>query len=95
MSIGQGISAHIDYVPCFGATIAIISLGSHCVMDFTNSNTGEKAPALLAQRSLVILSGDARYIWKHSIANRKTDKYDGEVIQRNRRVSLTFRTVII
>lgn len=93
--IGQGISAHIDCIPCFGATIAIISLGSPCVMDFTNSKTGEKAPLLLEQRSLAILSGDARYIWQHSIANRKTDKYNDEIIQRKRRVSLTFRTVII
>ena len=92
--IGQGISAHIDCVPCFGATIAIISLGSPCVMDFTNNQTGEKAPVLLAQRSLAILSGDARYIWQHAIANRKTDKYNGVIIKRNRRVSLTFRTVI-
>lgn len=93
--IGQGISAHIDCVPCFGATIAIISLASPCVMDFTNSKTGEKSPLLLAQRSLAILSGDARYIWQHSIANRKTDKYNYEIIQRKLRVSLTFRTVII
>ncbi|MEQ1790563.1 MAG: alpha-ketoglutarate-dependent dioxygenase AlkB [Rickettsiales bacterium] len=93
--IGQGISAHIDCVPCFGATIAIISLGSPCVMDFTNSQTAEKDSLLLEQRSLTILSGDARYICQHAIANRKTDKYDGEIIQRNRRVSLTFRTVII
>jgi len=93
--VGQGISAHIDCIPCFGETIAIISLGSPCVMDFTNSTTGEKASLLLAQRSLAILSGDARYIWQHAIAQRKTDKYNGEAIQRNRRVSLTFRTVVI
>ncbi len=93
--IGQGISAHIDCVPCFGAIIAIISLGSPCVMDFTNSKTGEKAPLLLEQRSLAILSGDARYIWQHAIAQRKNDKYNGEIIQRNKRVSLTFRTVVI
>lgn len=93
--IGQGISAHIDCVPCFGAAIAIISLGSPCVMDFTSNKTGEKLPLLLEQRSLAVLSGDARYIWQHAIAQRKTDKYNGEIIQRKRRVSLTFRTVII
>ncbi len=93
--IGQGISAHIDCIPCFGATIAIISLGSPCVMDFTKSKTGEKSPVLLGQRSLTILSGDARYIWQHAIAQRKNDKYNGEVIKRNRRLSLTFRTVVI
>ena len=92
--IGQGISAHIDCVPCFGDKIAIISLGSPCVMDFT-SKTGEKSPVLLGERSLAILSGDARYIWQHAIANRKTDRYNGEIIKRERRISMTFRTVII
>ncbi len=93
--IGQGISAHIDCIPCFGKTIAIISLGSPCIMDFTNSKTGGKVPVLLEQRSLATLSGDARYIWQHAIAQRKTDKYNSEIIQRKRRVSLTFRNVII
>jgi len=33
---GQGISAHIDCVPCFDDTIASLSLGSGTVMQFTN-----------------------------------------------------------
>jgi alkylated DNA repair dioxygenase AlkB len=32
---GQGISAHSDCVPCFADTIASLSLGSPCVMEFT------------------------------------------------------------
>src|SRR5262245_13024178 len=31
---GQGISSHVDCVPCFGETIATITLGSHCEMEF-------------------------------------------------------------
>jgi len=34
---GQGISSHIDCVPCFDDTIVSISLGSPCVMVFTHS----------------------------------------------------------
>lgn len=91
---GQGISAHIDCVPCFTDTIASLSLGSPCVMDFTHSKTGEKYSLLLEPRSLLVLTGDARYEWQHAIAGRKTDKYPGQTIQRTRRLSLTFRKVI-
>jgi len=39
---GQGISAHIDCVPCFAGTIASLSLGSPCIMEFSNPRTEEK-----------------------------------------------------
>lgn len=42
---GQGISTHIDCVPCFADTIASLSLGSRCVMEFSNLKTGEKNPS--------------------------------------------------
>lgn len=93
--LGQGIAPHVDCVPCFEETIASLSLSSHCVMDFAKQTTGEKIPQLLEPRSLITLSGDARYKWKHGIAARKTDKHDGQVIQRGRRISLTFRNVIL
>ncbi|MDX2113009.1 MAG: alpha-ketoglutarate-dependent dioxygenase AlkB [Alphaproteobacteria bacterium] len=92
---GQGISAHIDCVPCFTDTIASLSLGSPCVMDFTRSKTGKKSSLLLEARSLLVLTGDARYVWQHAIAGRKTDRYNGQIIKRTRRISLTFRKVIV
>lgn len=88
---GQGISPHIDCVPCFTETIASLSLGSACVMDFARPNTGAKTSMLLEPRSLIVLTDDARYHWMHAIAARKSDKFDGTVILRARRVSLTFR----
>lgn len=91
---GQGISAHIDCVPCFADNIASLSLGSPCAMDFTHSKTGEKSSLLLEPRSLLVLTGDARYVWQHAIAGRKTDRYNGQIIQRTRRISLTFRKVL-
>jgi alkylated DNA repair dioxygenase AlkB len=91
---GQGISAHIDCVPCFADTITSLSLGSPCVMDFTHSKKGEKSSLLLEPRSLLVLTGDARYIWQHAIAGRKIDRYQGRIISRTRRISLTFRKVI-
>lgn len=92
---GQGISSHIDCVPCFGGTIASLSLGSPCVMDFLHQQSGRKSSLLLETRSLLVFSGEARYEWLHRIAQRKADRHDGQTINRTRRLSLTFRTVII
>lgn len=92
---GQGISAHIDCVPCFGAVVLSISLGSACVMGFTERTTDTVLPVLVEPGALMVMSGDARYKWRHSIAARKTDTLDGRRIERSRRVSLTFRTVVV
>lgn len=89
---GQGISAHVDCVPCFEGTIASLSLGFGAVMQFTNRN--EKQELYLEPRSLIILSGPARYDWTHAIPARKSDMVSGFKIERGRRVSLTFRTVL-
>lgn len=92
---GQGISPHVDCVPCFGETIASLSLGAPCVMDFMHPQSDAKSSMLLEPRSLLMLSGDARYAWQHGIAARKSDRFDGQIIERARRLSLTFRTVIL
>lgn len=91
---GQGISGHIDCVPCFGDTILSISLGSPCIMLFTHAKTGAQVPVLVEARSLVVMQGEARYGWRHSIPARKADVVGGRRIERGRRVSLTFRTVV-
>jgi len=93
---GQGIANHIDCEPCFNDTIVSLSLASSCVMQFTNKhNLNEVIPVLLEPCSLVVLKEDARYEWMHGIKAVKTDNYYGQKIIRNRRVSLTFRKVII
>lgn len=92
---GQGISAHIDCIPCFADTIASLSLGSPCIMDFSNLKTGEKKSLVLEERSLIVLSGPARYEWQHAIPARKSDVINGIKTERARRVSLTFRNVIL
>jgi len=93
---GQGISNHIDCEPCFNDTIISLSLNSSCIMQFTNNlNVQKVIPVLLEPCSLVVLKKDARYNWMHGIKAVKTDNYYGEKIIRRRRVSLTFRKVII
>eukprot|EP00899_Mesostigma_viride_P012474 jgi/Mesvir1/21227/Mv06663-RA.1 len=49
---------------------------------------------LLPPRSLLVLSGEARYRWQHYIPHRKADTINGVVVPRSpRRVSLTFRSI--
>jgi alkylated DNA repair dioxygenase AlkB len=91
----QGIADHIDCPSCFDKTIISLSLGSTCVMNFTHVKTLEKIPILLYPKSLIILQEDARYEWKHGIAPRKKDKYAGQDFIRTRRVSMTFRNIIL
>lgn len=92
---GQGISPHIDCEPCFEDTIVSLSLLSDITMDFTQDFEKKKFSLPLRKRSLVVLQGDSRYKWKHSIAPRKSDKFDKQTVKRSRRISLTFRSVII
>ncbi len=92
---GQGIAPHVDCVPCFDDTIASLTLGSSGIMEFTRLKTRDKASLFLARRSLVVLSGEARYDWRHSIAGRKTDTHEGRIVDRGRRLSLTFRNVLV
>lgn len=48
----------------------------------------------LPPRSLLLLSGEARYAWHHYIPHHKIDKVNGRVIRRaSRRVSFTLRKV--
>ena len=94
---GQGISAHVDCVPCFGPVIATLSLGSDTQMQFDEPQTGVTLPVPLAQRSLAILTGPSRYRWQHSISSRKSDRWpieNGPKILRSRRVSATFRSIL-
>ena len=92
---GQGITSHIDCEPCFEETVVSISLASDCIMDFTHQLTLDKIPVLLERRSAVILKGESRHNWQHGIAMRKSDNIDGMAFKRSRRVSLTFRKVIL
>lgn len=91
---GQGISAHVDCVPCFGNIVASVSLGSACVMTLDRIGRVDSVHLPLAQRSLLLLDGPARFFWRHGIAARKTDIIRGQKFRRSRRVSLTFRRVL-
>lgn len=92
---GQGIASHVDCVPCFTSTIISLSLGSTCTINFTNKLTKKELNLFVEPRSLLILKGEARYDWTHGIPARKTDRHHDLEVVRGRRVSLTFRKVIV
>ena len=88
---GQGISAHIDHIKNFDDIIVSISLGSPCEMIFTEQKKKDNIfKQVLKRKSVVILSGDARYKFTHEIPARKSDSSG----KRSKRISLTFRKVI-
>lgn len=92
---GQGISSHIDCEPCFGDTIVSLSLNSSAVMQFSRSNSDKRVEEFLFAKSAIVLKSDARYKWSHCIPSRKSD-YNGKLkISRKRRISLTFRNIIL
>ncbi|XP_031497065.1 uncharacterized protein P8A3.02c [Nymphaea colorata] len=108
---GEGICSHVDLMR-FDDGIAIISLESDCVMHFTlakeasSSQKGkeedkgycisDKVPVLLKPGSLVLMSGEARYLWKHEI-NRKPgfQVWEGREIGQQKRTSVTLRRLCV
>ena len=89
---GTGIFPHVDQA-VLGDTVASLSLGSSCVMQFTHSESARVEHLLLEPRSVLSLSGEARWAWRHEIPARLSDEWDGQSRPRSRRVSLTFRTM--
>ena len=78
--VGSSIDPHRDDCWLWGERIVIINLLSDTMMNFTSETSLVNVP--LPQRSVLIMSGDARCKWMHSI--------DCENIKA-RRISVTFR----
>ena len=96
---GDGIGAHVDTPSAFSDGLISISLNSGIVMEFRKvqdegSKEILKKLVYLPPRSLLLMSGAARYGWKHYIVTRMTDTHNGKVLTRGLRVSLTLRTAI-
>ena len=93
---GQGISPHIDCEPCFGDTIISLSLGSTCIMNYEKEpNTINKIGIFVEPRTLLIMKKESRFDWYHGIPPRKSDNFNNANNKRERRISITFRKVII
>lgn len=88
----QGISKHIDCIPCFRGAVVTISLLESWEMIFSRKpqpNTEEKYRVVLERRCAAILAGEARKNWYHEIPKR----WKEAGIPRERRISITFRKV--
>jgi alkylated DNA repair dioxygenase AlkB len=62
---GSVIGPHIDKPDC-GIIITILSLASDAVMIMSKDDLREEV--LLRRRSLIQLTGEARFVWKHEIS---------------------------
>jgi alkylated DNA repair dioxygenase AlkB len=80
---GQQIGPHIDHPSQFGDIICCISIGETSYVRFSYDQEKKSFKYKLEPGSIYIMSGDARYKWKHSLVNR------GNHI----RYSLTYRIV--
>ncbi len=91
---GQGIAPHSDR-DGFGPVVASLSLASDCMMKIIPDRKDRQTAfeIVLQRRSLLVLKGDSRYVWQHGIEPKRNDRQNHHVFPRNRRVSLTFRTV--
>jgi alkylated DNA repair dioxygenase AlkB len=89
----QGIRPHVD-APLFADAIVSISLGSSCIMEFT-TESGAREEHFLEPMSALVIAGEARSNWKHAIPARTHDPWLGHVWPRARRVSLTFRKMLL
>ena len=88
---GQGIGAHKDRDADHIRTVAIVSLGTPVMMDFTRPGHTTRSH-YLRPRSLVVMQGEARDQWLHGITGRKSDRVGGLILPRGRRLSVTFRS---
>lgn len=91
---GQGIAPHTDR-DCFGPIVASVSLCSDCIMDIyrTPKSIKDVFQIVLERCSLLVLRGVARERWLHGIRPNKADYQDEHKVPRERRLSLTFRTM--
>ena len=87
----QGITPHSDSQN-FEDGIATISLLESWEMLFRKQHGKDKKYQMLERRSVAIMTGPARYAWTHEIPKRKMEPSG---MERGRRISLTFRKVIV
>ena len=90
--IHQGIQPHIDKEG-FGKVIVGISLLEDINMIWTRGS--QKVEIFVPRRSLYVMSGESRRLWKHSIPKRKTVTNEAGIRVKKkegyRRISLTYR----
>ena len=92
---GQGISPHIDLPNRYADGIIGVSLIGGPAMTFEHEGKGLRHEIYLPERTIYVMTGEARWEWKHGIEGRRSDSIQGvnglETRLRSTRVSVTFR----
>ena len=86
---GCGIEPHIDLKDVFSDVVAGLTLGSTRVMELTRR--GRLVSVLLRPGDLYVLSGNARYKWKHGVPHQTVDHFRGEAYNRTDCFSVSWR----
>lgn len=86
------IKPHIDSIKFCGEVIAGLSLLSSCVMRFSDEANKETADVFLKKRSLYVMSGPARYEYRHEILGSSSSYFNSALVPRERRISAILRT---
>ncbi|KAH9482184.1 hypothetical protein JR316_0004279 [Psilocybe cubensis] len=107
---GEGITPHVDLLGRYGDGIIGVSFSSGSVMRFDKvdpqqNDSCTRWDLYLPERSLIVLSEDARYCWTHGIDKKRRDfvatasaseslEPAGTWIDRRTRMSVTFRWLL-
>jgi alkylated DNA repair dioxygenase AlkB len=92
----QGIAHHLDRVDLFDSVIVSVSNGEFCVLEMIHSKTGQVRRFFVPPRALYVMSGDARFVWKHGIS-KNVSHVDAKNKSHKRvgvRISNTFRRLL-
>ncbi|CDU23622.1 uncharacterized protein SPSC_02251 [Sporisorium scitamineum] len=99
----EGLAPHVDFVNRFADGIVLCSFGPYgtgTVMDFTHA-VHPAQHLFLPSGSVLVLSGEARYDWKHGISARDVDHVQAEdgsdrvdALKRSIRLSVTIRSML-
>jgi hypothetical protein len=87
---GVGVEPHIDSA-AYGPVVAGLTLGSSRAFQLTRRLKGSSLEAILFPGDLYVMSGPARYRWRHSIPARLEDTFRGVSFQRTGGFSVTWR----
>ena len=99
----EGLAPHVDLVHRFADGILLCSFGPQgtgTVMDFTHASK-DPHHLFLPSGSVLLLSGEARYEWKHGISARHSDLvrssdclHQVDQLSRSIRLSITIRSML-
>ena len=87
---GRGVRPHIDK-EAYGPVVAGLTLVSSRTFHLTRPGWRSRLEALLLPGDLYVMSGSARYRWKHSIPSVLDDEFRGVTLPRTGGFSVTWR----